>query len=164
MSLICINVTTMITQQVTVPVNTWVTQQQQKCKQYPWWDPRGWFCWFITVSVLIVVWVVQNILIPTINVICTFITFVVGWVVLIFAVVIDAICRTCNAVSWTRHWFLTRGKITFVNSVPSANRPGFFDYTFTCHCSNGSNSNIVITALNDDDAASQAKLSCAKAC
>jgi hypothetical protein len=164
MSLICTNVTTWITQQVLVPANTWVSQQQQQCAQFPWWDPRGWFCWFVTVLVLVVVWVTQNIVVPTITVVCTFITFVIGWIILVFATVIDAICQTCTAVAWTNHWFLTHGKITFVSSVPSATRPGYSDYTFTCSCPNGSSSNIVVTALNDDAAASQAKLSCAKAC
>lgn len=164
MSLICTNVTTMITQEVTVPVNTWVAQQQQQCTQYPWWDPRGWFCWFITVSVLVVVWVVQTILVPTITVVCNFVTFVVGWTVLIFAIIIDAICQTCNAVSWTQHWFLTRGKITYVSHAQSATQPGYYDYTFTCHCSNGNNSNIVVTALDDKDAVSKAKLLCGQVC
>lgn len=164
MPLICTNVTTWITQQLLVPTNTWVSQQQQHCKQYPWWNPLGWFCWLVTIVVLVVVWVTKNIVVPIITVVCNFIAFLVGWFVLIFAIVIDAICEACNAVTWTDHWFLAHGKITFVRSVPSATQPGYFDYTFTCNCSNGSKSDIVVTALNDDDAASQAKLACEKTC
>jgi|SRR6202035_836841 len=164
MSLICTTVATWITHQVLVPVNTWASQQQKKCNQYPWWDPRGWFCWFVTVLIQVVVWVTQNVSIPTFKFVCNFVTFVVGWFVMIFATIIDAVCSSCNAVFWTNHWFLTQGTITFVSSAPSPTKPGYSDYTFTCHCPNGSSSNIVVTALNDDDAASQAQLACAKVC
>jgi hypothetical protein len=164
MALICTHITTLIAQQITTPTNTWVSQQQQQCGRHHWWDPRTWFCWFITILVQIVVFVITTILVPTITVVCTIVTFVVGWFVMIAAIAIDAFCQTCNAVAWTNHWFLTRGSITFVSVAPSTTTPGSSDYTFTCHCSSGKDSTIVVTATNDDDAASQAKLECGKAC
>lgn len=163
MSLICTIVTSTITQAVLVPANTWVSQQQQQCGRLHWWDPRSWFCWFVTVLVLVVFWVTQYIVVTTMTVVCTVITYLIGLFILPFAWAIDAVCQTCTAVDWTNHWFLTHTKITFVSSAPSATQPGYSDYTFTCNCPNGS-SNIIVTALNDNDAASQAKLACAKAC
>jgi hypothetical protein len=164
MALVCITVTDWITQEILVPVDQWVNELQQQCQQLPWWDPRKWLCWFVTVLVKVVVWVTQNILVPILTVVCTFVAFVIGWIILVVASAIDAVCTNCNAVAWTNHWFLTRGKIVYVSSAPSATQPGFYDYTFTCNCPNGSSSNVVVTALNDDAAASEAKLACAKAC
>ena len=164
MSLICTNVTSWITQQVLTPTNTWATQAQQQCQQLPWWNPLGWLCWIITTLILVVVWVLQNVVVPIISVVCTFVTWVIGWVVLVVATVIDAVCQKCNAVIWTNHWFHTPGKITFDSSTPSTVKPGYFDYTFTCNCSDKSSHTIIITAINDNDAASQAKLECEKTC
>ena len=164
MSLICTTITTYVTQQVTVPVNTWVSQQQQQCQQYPWWNPLGWFCWFVTIVVLGVVWVVQTIVVASTVVVCNFVTFVVGWVVMLFAIPIDFFCSSCTAVAWTNHWFLTQGKITFKGKSPSTSQPGAYDYEFVCHCSNGPESSIIVTAVTDDDAAAQAKLACQAGC
>lgn len=48
MAKICSNVQEWIEQEVEQPIEEWVERTEEKCKEYPWWDPRGWVCWFVT--------------------------------------------------------------------------------------------------------------------
>jgi hypothetical protein len=36
---------------------SWEEQQEERCKEYPWYDPRGWVCWLVTVVIKVVRWV-----------------------------------------------------------------------------------------------------------
>jgi len=162
MSLICFTFTTWVTEEVLEPVETWVSQQQQVCEKLPWWNPLKWLCWFVTVLVKVIIWVVRYIVVPVLNTICNFITWVLGWFALIIAIIIDAVCPTCNAVHWVNLWFHTAGRVTYVSQQPSAT-PGEIDYTFTCHCRKG-DTTIVVTAPNDDVAARKAREECIKTC
>lgn len=164
MSLICTTVTTWITQQVLSPVDTWVNQQQQKCNQFPWWDPRGWFCWFVTVLVKLVVWVTQHILVPILETTCIVVTAIIYLILAPFGAAIDAVCSRCNAVQWIKDWFLTLTKITFVKKEDSSTNPGYFDYSFICNCNPFKKPSITIQATNDEEAATLAKLECEKEC
>lgn len=162
MALICITVTTWIEEEILEPVDTWVTQVQQQCQKLPWWDPRKWLCWLVTTVIKVVIWVSRVILVPVLTVICNFVAFVVGWVLMLAATVIVAFNPQSNAIQWVNYWFLTRGRITFVSSSPSA-KTGEFDYVFTCHCKDGDHT-ITVTAATDDHAADQARVACIKTC
>lgn len=55
MATVCKDVWDWIEQEIQQPIEQWVQRQEQKCKNYPWWDPRGWFCWLVTFFVKVVV-------------------------------------------------------------------------------------------------------------
>jgi len=164
MSMICTTVTDWVTKEILVPVDTWVTQQQQTCKQYPWWDPRGWFCEIVTTVVRVVIWVTQQILIPVAKTICIAVTGTIGVILYPFAIAIDAVCSSCNVVTWVQVWWLGTPKIKFVGKVPSLTRPGYDEYTFICICSRSKQTTIKFEAQNDEQAAEMAKDQCQKEC
>jgi len=162
MALICTNITTFVLQEVTNPVSTWVEEQQQKCNSYPW--PLNWLCWFVTVLVEVIIWVVDHILVPVIKVICMFITFVIGGVLLPFGAAIDALCQKCHAYDWIKDWFIGCAKIEGLTEKPSATNPDEYDFTFRCNCTCFSNKTISISAKTEEEAFELAKIECEKAC
>ncbi|MEV1333074.1 hypothetical protein AB0J20_26275 [Micromonospora costi] len=58
MALVCTEITEWIEEEVSKPVEEWEERQEKRCKDYPWYDPRGWVCWFVTILVKVVRWVV----------------------------------------------------------------------------------------------------------
>ncbi|WBB67157.1 hypothetical protein [Micromonospora sp. WMMD812] len=58
MALVCTEITEWIEEEVSKPVEEWEERQEKKCKDYPWYDPRGWVCWFVTYFVKVIRWVV----------------------------------------------------------------------------------------------------------
>ncbi|MBK9632866.1 MAG: hypothetical protein IPO62_17730 [Saprospiraceae bacterium] len=161
MSLICTTVTTWVTQTVLDPVETWVSSQLQQCKNRPW--PLNWLCWFVTILVKVIIWVTRYITVPILQTTCTVVTWIIGSIMLPFAAAIDALCLSCNALNWVNLWWITPTVITFVSKHESPNRPGYFDYTFTCNCKKGKK-DIFVTALNDDEAKDLAIEECKKLC
>jgi hypothetical protein len=158
MPLICRTVITFVTQQVLEPVQQWVTQSQQQCHQYPWWDPRGWFCWIVTWVVQVIVWVVRYVVVPISTVVCYFVSFVFGGILLPFAAAIGP-----NAYNWVKETFLNSTRITVGKKVK--NPAGLYDYHFTCNCPNLQTHPIVITIPEDDEKAlALAKEECKKKC
>lgn len=61
MALECTQIQEWVEENVSKPVEEWEERQEQKCKDYPWYDPRGWVCWFVTVLVKVVRWVVVTV-------------------------------------------------------------------------------------------------------
>ncbi|MEU3454143.1 hypothetical protein ABZ671_11130 [Micromonospora sp. NPDC006766] len=61
MALVCTEITEWIEEQVSKPVEEWEERQEKKCKNYPWYDPRGWVCWFVTYVVKVIRWVVVTV-------------------------------------------------------------------------------------------------------
>ncbi|MGC1211165.1 MAG: hypothetical protein WA890_07885 [Micromonospora sp.] len=61
MALICTEITEWIEEEVSKPVEEWEERQEKKCKDYPWYDPRGWVCWFVTYFVKVIRWVVVTV-------------------------------------------------------------------------------------------------------
>ena len=61
MARVCSQIDVWIEEEVSKPVEEWENQQQKKCKDYPWYDPRGWVCWFVWVLVKVVRWVVVTV-------------------------------------------------------------------------------------------------------
>lgn len=157
---ICRTVITWVEEEVLEPIDQWVTQSQQVCQQYPWWDPRGWVCWLVTWLVRITVWITRRILVPISTVVCYFISFVIGGILLPFAAAIGP-----RAYDWVRVWFLNGAFIETGDKVKSTSQPGKYDYHFTCNCPNGSTHPIVITIEENDALALElAKAECKKKC
>ena len=61
MALVCTEIQEWVEENVSKPVEEWEERQQKKCKDYPWYDPRGWVCWFVTVLVKVVRWVIVKV-------------------------------------------------------------------------------------------------------
>jgi hypothetical protein len=142
---ICKTVIIFVTQQVLDPVEQWVTQSQQQCHQYPWWDPRGLVCWFVTTLVKIIVWVAREILVPISKTICYFVSFLIGGFLLPFAAAIGP-----SAYNWVSVYFLNGTSVTIGPKVDTPS--GFIDYYFTCNCKNFVEKQIVISIPQNDDA------------
>ncbi|MEO5665478.1 MAG: hypothetical protein ABIR39_19605 [Nocardioides sp.] len=61
MALVCTQIDEWIEEEVSQPVEVWENQQQEKCKDYPWYDPRGWVCWLVWVLVKVIRWVLVTV-------------------------------------------------------------------------------------------------------
>ncbi|MFI9506274.1 hypothetical protein [Nocardia sp. NPDC052566] len=61
MALICTQISEWIEEEVSKPVEEWEERQEKKCKDYPWYDPRGWVCWFVTYFVKVIRWVIVKV-------------------------------------------------------------------------------------------------------
>lgn len=61
MALTCTEVNEWIEEEVSKPVEEWEERQEKKCKDYPWYDPRGWVCWLVTYFVKVVRWIVVKV-------------------------------------------------------------------------------------------------------
>lgn len=61
MTTVCYEIKEWIEEEVSKPVEEWEERQEKKCKEYPWYDPRGWVCWFVTVVVKVIRWVVVTV-------------------------------------------------------------------------------------------------------
>lgn len=57
----CRKVTEWIEEEISKPVEVWEERQKEKCKDYPWYDPRGWVCWIVTYFVKVVRWIVVKV-------------------------------------------------------------------------------------------------------
>jgi hypothetical protein len=162
---ICHSFTVWVDTVINDPVEKWVEETREECQQYPWWDPRGWVCWLVVTLVKITEWVARHVLQPITKVICFFVSFVIGGILLPVGVVIDTFCSTCHAFDSIKHLFWNVTKITGGEKVPSATAPGQIDYHFTCNCPDGTEHPIVITIPEDDDKALElAKEACDKEC
>lgn len=163
MAKICNTVTVWVLEDVLSRVDKWVSQLQQKCKQYSRWDPRRLFCWLVTVSALVTTWVVKQILVPLSKTVCIVVTGVIGVTLLPFAAAIDAVCAKCTVTVWIRQWFLTPTKITCEKQGASST-PNLFSYLCICNCSLFNQVDIKIEALNDEEAATLARAECGQRC
>ncbi len=54
MAMVCTNITEWIETNISKPVEEWEADQEKKCKKHHWYDPRSWFCWFITILVKVI--------------------------------------------------------------------------------------------------------------
>ena len=161
MAQICQTVTTWVTQSILEPVDQWVSQQQQKCEP-KWWAPWSWLCWFVWVLIRVVIWVTREILVPITHVVCRTVTSVVYVILSPFIVVIDVTFGP-GINAWFRDMFYyVDVSIEFVDRN-GPDPKGYYLYRFTCKCKNGDKP-IQITALNDQDAAAQARKACTAAC
>jgi len=162
MALICKTVTTWITEKILDEVEKWVEEQQEQCKQYPWWDPRGWFCWIETIMVKVVVQSTREIVVPFSKTVCSVMAGLLLFSLSPLAAAIDSVAPTWDVPSILKRWLWTP-KITFTGKEPTS-IDGVYLYSFTCHCSGENEVSIAITASNDDEAALKAEEQCAKEC
>ncbi|RCS28099.1 hypothetical protein DUT90_01975 [Polaribacter sp. WD7] len=160
MALICRTSRTWITREVIEPVENWVNQRRRTCRTRRRWWQRLW-CWFTTILVLIIVWVVRNIVVEILNTICVFITWVIGAILLPFAVAYDAIAGNSNVAGWVRDWFIEPTKISFVSKEDDPNKPKSFIYTFICNCDK---TTFSVNASNDVEAQKLATNYCKPRC
>lgn len=157
MGRICTSITTAVTTTVTERISSWVNQQQKKCSKKPW--PLNWFCWFVTVFVEIINWVVKNIITYTTSIVCNFIMWFIGTILDLF---IGLWCPKCH--NWIKEWFLECPKIVGLTENPSKTNPGQFDFTFKCNCNCYKSKEISISAKTQEEAFELAKINCEKAC
>ena len=144
MALICTTTRTWVTRNILDPVRRWVNRRRRTCGQRRRWWQRL-ICWLVTILVQITEWVTRNILVPILNTICRFVSWLIGYPLLIIAAIFGAV----NFRQWVLDWFITPTSITFVNREEDPNNPESFIYTFTCNCNN---STLTISAQNDNQA------------
>ncbi|MEU3193320.1 hypothetical protein ABZ686_22405 [Streptomyces sp. NPDC006992] len=61
MAVVCKEIREWIEEKVSRPVEEWEERTGKKCKKYAWYDPRGWFCWIVTILVKVVRWVLVTV-------------------------------------------------------------------------------------------------------
>ena len=61
MALVCTEITEWVEEEISKPIEEWEERQEKKCKDYPWYDPRGWVCWFVTYFVKVIRWVIVKV-------------------------------------------------------------------------------------------------------
>ena len=61
MAVTCKKISEWIEEEVSKPVEEWEERQEKKCKRRKWYDPRKWLCWFVTILVKVVRWVVVTV-------------------------------------------------------------------------------------------------------
>ena len=77
----CENTRQWIEEQVSRPVERLISQQERQCRELPWWLPFRWLCEIIVVVMRVVVWVVVTVGTWVVVVVCQVVTIVIGLVV-----------------------------------------------------------------------------------
>jgi hypothetical protein len=80
MATICKNVQDRVEKKVWEPVDDWVKSTEEKCEEYDWWNPIGWFCWLVTIVVKIVRWVLSTVVTFVFRLVCEVINFLLNLV------------------------------------------------------------------------------------
>jgi hypothetical protein len=109
---ICREISRWITENVSRPVETWVNQEERRCREQAcnWWCLccNKWFCWIVIIVVKVVTWIVEAVTRLITEVVCTIVSFVLD--ILAFLVnlvlsipIIGGIIRT--VVNWVTEIF-----------------------------------------------------------
>ena len=61
MAIECVETQEWIEEEISKPIEEWEERQEKKCKKRAWYDPRGWFCWFVTYFVKVIRWIVVKV-------------------------------------------------------------------------------------------------------
>ena len=101
MALVCTEIQEWVEEQVSKPIEEWEERQEKKCKKRKWYDPRGWFCWFVTYLVKVVRWVVVTVGKWVIRTVCKIVGIVVGFVKDLFGGLWDVIAGIFT-LDWRR--------------------------------------------------------------
>ncbi|MBM0226882.1 MULTISPECIES: hypothetical protein [Micromonospora] len=101
MALVCTEITEWVEEEVSKPVEEWEERQEKKCKDYPWYDPRGWVCWFVTYFVKVVRWVIVKVGKWVVRTVCKLVGVVVEAVVDIAAGLWDVVIGIVT-LDWRR--------------------------------------------------------------
>lgn len=161
MALICRVVTKWVKKQIEERVDKWVEEQRKECQQYPWYDPRGWFCWLVTVTVMVASWITKEILVPISEKVCHVMTGAIFYGTSWLIAAIDSVTQW-NLYAFAEKWLVTR-RISFIKREPAPAK-GVYIYYFICHCSPGKEISISVTASTDDEAADKAHELCVEKC
>ncbi|QLH25537.1 hypothetical protein [Streptomyces sp. Rer75] len=51
MAVVCRQAQEWVEEKVSQPIETWESRTEKRCRDYEWYDPRGWVCWLVTVTV-----------------------------------------------------------------------------------------------------------------
>ncbi len=78
---VCQELRQQIEEQVSQPVENWISQQERRCRDLPWWNPVRWFCEIVSVVVKVVTWVVITVVKWVITIVCQIVTEVIGAIV-----------------------------------------------------------------------------------
>ena len=70
------------------PIDEWIRTTEEKCEEYDWWNPIGWFCWLVTIFVKIVKWVLQVVVTVISRIICEVVVFVLSIVAAILNIIL----------------------------------------------------------------------------
>lgn len=119
MPLVCTEIQEWVEEEVSKPVEEWEERQEKKCKEYPWYDPRGWVCWFVTILVKVVRWVLVTVGKWVIRTVCKIVAIVVDVITAIATGLWDIIVGIFT-LDWRR---ILDGLLTIVVGVVK----GFFN-------------------------------------
>jgi hypothetical protein len=78
MATICKNIQEQIKENVWKPIDEWIGRTEEKCEEYDWWNPIGWFCWLITIFVLIVKWILEVVVTVIVRIVCEVVAVVLN--------------------------------------------------------------------------------------
>lgn len=166
MALVCRIVIDWIEKEVTEPVDKWVDELQENCHQYPWYDPRGLFCWFIVVSVKVIAYITKNVTIQISQTVCFLMAALLHFSLSPIALAIDEITQTTKIYIKIKTWLRTCSNVT-LKEKQQTGKKGIFNYVYSCECCNRSDDTTSeISFLGDDDNAAfkYARKECAKKC
>lgn len=85
---ICREIEKTIEEEVEKPVEEWVEKTEKKCKQYPWYDPRGWVCRIVTTLVKVVKTVLVTVTKTVTRVVCETVALVLNVVAAVASVLL----------------------------------------------------------------------------
>lgn len=101
MALECTKTREWIEEEVSKPIEEWEERQEERCKEYPWYDPRGWVCWIVTVVVKVVRWVTVTVGKWVTRTVCKIVSTVVQLVVDVFTGLWDVVAGIFT-LDWRR--------------------------------------------------------------
>jgi hypothetical protein len=84
MATICKDIQERIEEQVWEPVDDWVKRTEERCEEYDWWNPVGWFCWLVTIVVKIIRWILVPVVTFVFRTVCEVVNFLLNLVAAIF--------------------------------------------------------------------------------
>ena len=97
----CTQINEWIEEEVSKPIEEWVEKREKKCKEYPWYDPRGWVCWFVTTLVKVVRWVTVKVWKWVVRTVCKLISASINYVSDLFTGLWDIIAGIFT-LDWRR--------------------------------------------------------------
>jgi hypothetical protein len=88
MATICKDIQETFETEVWEPVDDWVKRTEERCEEYDWWNPVGWFCWLVTIVVKVVRWAARTIVNVVFRTVCEVINFLANAVSAVLNVVL----------------------------------------------------------------------------